>query len=90
MSDITVTIISILIPLLGTTLGAGMVFFLKKEMSERLRGALLGFASGVMIAASVWSLLIPALEMVEDSSDRFFSGHAVPFDFRHIHPAPAH
>lgn len=68
MSDITVTIISILIPLLGTTLGAGMVFFLNKEMSERLRGALLGFASGVMIAASVWSLLIPALEMVEDSS----------------------
>ena len=67
MSDITVTIISLLVPLAGTTLGAGMVFFLKKDMSSKLRGALLGFASGVMIAASVWSLLIPAIELARTS-----------------------
>ena len=53
--------IGILIPFLGTTLGAGTVFFLKK-MGERLSAALGGFAAGVMIAASVWSLLIPAIE----------------------------
>ena len=51
----------ILIPFLGTALGAGMVFLLKKEMNELLQKVLLGFASGVMIAASVWSLLIPAI-----------------------------
>jgi len=56
----------ILIPFLGTALGAGMVFLLKKEMNELLQKALLGFASGVMIAASVWSLLIPAIEMAEE------------------------
>ena len=48
-----------LIPFAGTTLGAAMVFFLRGEMNERFQKALLGFASGVMIAASVWSLLIP-------------------------------
>lgn len=52
-----------LIPFAGTTLGAAMVFFLRGEMNERFHKALLGFASGVMIAASVWSLLIPAIEM---------------------------
>jgi Predicted divalent heavy-metal cations transporter len=67
MNDITVTVIGLTIPLLGTTLGAAMVFFLKKEMGTRLRGALLGFASGVMIAASVWSLLIPAIDMARDN-----------------------
>lgn len=59
-------LIGILIPFAGTTLGAAMVFFLKKEMNERLQKALLGFASGVMIAASIWSLLIPAIEMSEE------------------------
>ena len=56
----------ILIPFLGTALGAGMVFLLKKEMNELIQKVLLGFASGVMIAASVWSLLIPAIEMAEE------------------------
>lgn len=59
-------VIGILIPLMGTTLGAGMVFFLKKEMGARLQNFLLGFASGVMIAASVWSLLIPSIEMAQE------------------------
>ncbi len=58
--------IGIMIPLLGTTLGASMVFFLKKEMGARLQNFLLGFASGVMIAASVWSLLIPSIEMAKE------------------------
>ncbi len=55
----------IMIPFLGTALGASFVFFLKKEMNEFVRKTLLGFASGVMVAASVWSLLIPAMEMSE-------------------------
>ena len=52
--------IVLLVPLLGTTLGAAMVFLMRKEMNARLEKALLGFAAGVMIAASVWSLLIPS------------------------------
>ena len=52
----------LLIPFLGTTLGAACVFFLKKDLSTKLQKTLLGFASGVMVAASVWSLLIPAIE----------------------------
>ena len=52
----------ILIPFLGTSLGAACVFFMKKTLSERVQRALTGFAAGVMVAASVWSLLIPAIE----------------------------
>lgn len=65
MSDTAKVIIGVLIPFLGTTLGAAMVFFMKGEMKPKLRKLLLGFASGVMIAASVWSLLIPAIDMTE-------------------------
>lgn len=54
------------IPFLGTVLGAAMVFLMKKEMNTGLEKLLLGFASGVMIAASIWSLLIPAIEMSEE------------------------
>ena len=50
------------LPLLGTTLGAACVFFLRREMSRTLQRALQGFAAGVMVAASIWSLIIPALE----------------------------
>lgn len=56
-------IIGLLIPLLGTMLGSAFVFFMRGEMSARLQKSLLGFASGVMVAASVWSLLIPAMEI---------------------------
>ena len=59
-----VLLIGLLIPLLGTMLGSAFVFMMKDEMSARLQKSLLGFASGVMVAASVWSLLIPAMEMV--------------------------
>jgi len=65
LSDWLRIIVGVLVPLLGTTLGAGTVFFLKRDMKPAVQKALLGFASGVMIAASVWSLLIPAIEMTE-------------------------
>ena len=63
----TTFIIGLLIPLLGTMLGSAFVFFMWDEMSVRLQKSLLGFASGVMVAASVWSLLIPAMEMEVNS-----------------------
>ncbi|WP_027455628.1 ZIP family metal transporter [Xylanibacter brevis] len=59
----TILTIGLLLPLLGTMIGSAFVFFMKEEMSVRLQKSLLGFASGVMVAASVWSLLIPAMEM---------------------------
>ena len=52
----------ILIPFLGTSLGAACVFFMKKSLSDAVQRSLTGFAAGVMVAASVWSLLIPAIE----------------------------
>ncbi|MBP5526688.1 MAG: ZIP family metal transporter [Paludibacteraceae bacterium] len=63
----TIILIGLLIPLLGTMLGSSFVFFMKGEMSVRLQKSLLGFASGVMVAASVWSLLIPAMDMESES-----------------------
>ena len=57
--------LGLVIPFIGTTLGAAMVFLMKKEMNKKVEKILLGFASGVMIAASVWSLLIPSIEMAE-------------------------
>ena len=56
------TAAGILIPFLGTAIGASAVFIIRKEPSQKVRKAFLGFASGVMLAASVWSLLIPAME----------------------------
>ena len=52
----------VLIPFLGTSLGAASVFFMKRQLSDRVQRILTGFAAGVMVAASVWSLLIPAIE----------------------------
>ena len=69
----------IMIPFLGTALGASFVFFLKKEMKEFVRKTLLGFASGVMVAASVWSLLIPAMEMSEHMGKLAFIPAAAGF-----------
>jgi len=53
---------AIAIPFLGTLLGSACVFFMKKELNRKVQRALIGFAGGVMIAASIWSLLIPAIE----------------------------
>lgn len=60
-------ILSLIIPLAGTTLGSAMVFLLKNELNEKLRKILMGFASGVMIAASIWSLLQPAINSYDKS-----------------------
>ena len=57
--------IGLLIPFFGTVLGSGMVIFMKDKMDQRVEKALLGFASGVMIAASICSLLLPSIEMSE-------------------------
>ena len=57
--------LGILIPFLGTTLGAAAVFLMKNKLNSKVEKILLGFASGVMVAASVWSLLIPSIEMAE-------------------------
>ena len=56
----------VFIPLVGTTLGAAMVFLMKEQLNATLEKTLLGLAAGVMIAASVWSLLIPSIEMAEE------------------------
>ncbi|MCM1101547.1 MAG: ZIP family metal transporter [Clostridium sp.] len=64
--------IGILIPFVGTTAGAACVFFLKKKIGPGLQRIFTGFAAGVMIAASVWSLLIPAIELSEDMGRMHF------------------
>lgn len=67
MNEATLGIaVALTLPLLGTTLGSSFVFFLKKDMNDLVQKILLGFAAGVMIAASIWSLLIPAIEMAEE------------------------
>jgi len=62
----TSILIGLLIPLAGTVLGASAVFLFRGEMNQKIQKCFLGFASGVMIAASVWSLLIPAVKMAEE------------------------
>lgn len=69
MSEMTKVVIGVVIPFLGTALGAAMVFLMKRDINPKFQKALLGFASGVMIAASVWSLLIPSIEMAEANGD---------------------
>lgn len=75
----TSVILGLLIPFLGTTLGSACVFFMAKKMSTFIQKILLGFASGVMIAASVWSLLIPAIDMSESLGKFAFMPAAVGF-----------
>ena len=85
----------LLIPLGGTVLGASFVFFMRKEMSAGLQKVLLGFASGVMVAASVWSLLIPGIEMTQGNVVPVTAGLLAGFAFLllidyitpHLHPA---
>lgn len=61
-------LIGILIPFIGTTLGSLMVFLMKNKLNKNIEKILLGFASGVMIAASIWSLIMPAIEMSEEQN----------------------
>ena len=74
------TFFGLLIPFLGTALGSGCVFFMKRQMNDSVQRALLGFAAGVMIAASVWSLLIPAMDMSETLGRLAFMPALIGFD----------
>ncbi|MBO4898784.1 MAG: ZIP family metal transporter [Lachnospiraceae bacterium] len=69
----------ILIPFAGTSLGAACVFFMKKELSTPVQKSLTGFASGVMVAASIWSLIIPAMEQAADMGSLSFVPAAIGF-----------
>lgn len=71
--------LGIMIPFIGTTAGAACVFFLKNQLKPLVQKALLGFASGVMVAASVWSLLIPAMNQSEHLGKFAFMPAAVGF-----------
>ena len=73
------TVYGLLSPFLGTSLGAACVFFMKKNLGITVQRALTGFAAGVMVAASVWSLLIPALEQSEGMGKFSFVPAAVGF-----------
>lgn len=71
----------LIIPFIGTFLGSGCVFFMRKSLSISVQRALTGFAAGVMVAASIWSLLIPAMEQVSDMGNWAFLPAAVGFWF---------
>ena len=69
----------LMIPFLGTSLGAACVFFMKKNLKSSVQRALTGFAAGVMVAASIWSLIIPALDQSEHLGKLSFIPAAVGF-----------
>ena len=71
--------LGILIPFIGTTLGAACVLFMKKTLRKQVQRALAGFAAGVMVAASIWSLLIPAIEQSENMGALSFFPAVVGF-----------
>ena len=66
MQEFLFIIIGILIPFFGTTIGSATVFFLKNNLSEKRKRLFLGFAAGLMFAASIWSLIIPSINMSEN------------------------
>ena len=72
-------VLELFLPFLGTSLGAGCVFFLKRGMNLLVQRALTGFAAGVMVAASIWSLLVPAMEQAEDMGQWAFFPAVVGF-----------
>ena len=76
--------IGLAIPFLGTTLGAAMVFLMRNKMNSKVEKLLLGFASGVMIAASVWSLLIPSIDMAEGQGKVAWIPAAIGLSLIHI------
>lgn len=69
----------LIIPFLGTSLGSALVFFMKRELDQRVQKILSGFAAGVMIAASIWSLLIPSIDMAADRGRLAFVPAVVGF-----------
>ena len=79
MTNVGITVLGFTIIFLATTLGAAMVFLFRKEISPKLNTAILGFAAGVMIAASIWSLLLPSLEGAADWGNLAFIPALVGF-----------
>ena len=71
----------LLIPFAGTSLGAACVLFMKKELNTMVQRALTGFAAGVMVAASIWSLIIPAMEQSEGMGKLSFVPAVIGFVF---------
>lgn len=61
-------LLGLMIPFLGTVLGSGLVFLMKEKLNKKVEKLLLGFASGVMIAASIWSLIMPSINMAEEQN----------------------
>ena len=66
MNSILYSIIGILIPFIGTSFGSGFVIFLRKDLNQKIQKLIVGFAAGVMIAASIWSLILPSTELAEE------------------------
>ena len=80
MNELQMTVAAgIFIPFLGTAIGAACVFFMKKELDENIKRVLTGFAAGVMVAASIWSLLIPAIDQAENMGKFAFTPAAIGF-----------
>ena len=79
MENILYSIGGILIPFIGTSLGSSFVFFMRKNMKDNVQKLIVGFASGVMIAASIWSLILPAVEMAEEQGKTSWVPAAVGF-----------
>ena len=73
------TILGLAIPFFGTTAGAACVFFMKDKMSDKVQRGLTGFASGVMVAASFFSLIIPAIEQSSNLGSMSFIPSAIGF-----------
>ena len=63
-------LLGVMIPFIGTTLGAACVYIMRNELKDKVQKGLSGFAAGVMVAASIWSLLMPAMDMVGDKLAR--------------------
>ena len=72
-------LIGTMIPFAGTTLGAACVFFMKEQLSKKIQKTLMGFESGVMVAAAIWSLMIPAMEQVKELGKLAFLPACVGF-----------
>ena len=82
MENVLYSILGILIPFAGTSIGSSFVFFMKKNISDSINKIIVGFASGVMIAASIWSLILPAVEMAESQGKVSWVPAAVGFALR--------
>lgn len=79
MNDTLYSILGIIIPFLGTTFGSGFVLFLKKNLNEKVQKLIVGFAAGVMIAASIWSLILPSAELAEEQGKVSWMPAAIGF-----------